>query len=162
MSLSKSSIKEYKKIKKGRRKLLPWWIKVFCWIFMLLGLLSVICLILGFTNIKPDLALYGFETNEPLSLYGLLIIAIGIFKGFTAFSLWFEKDFAIKLALLDATIGILLCVVSMLVLPFILEGSVVTIRLELLLLVPFLLKLNNIEKEWGLARRKKYANKQYL
>lgn len=131
-----------------RRKLLPWWVKMFCWIFILFGVLSVVCLILGFTSIKPDLAFYGFETNEPFSLIGLLVISVGIFKGITAFSLWFEKDNAIQLGKIDAVIGIVLCVISMLVLPFIQDGFNITLRLELALLIPFFIKLTKIQKKW--------------
>jgi hypothetical protein len=147
-NLTENTFEEFEKTKKRRRKLLPWWIKVFCWIFMLFGVLSFVCLILGFTNIKPGLAFYGFETNEPFSLYGLIVISIGLLKGFTAFSLWFEKDFAIKIGKIDAIIGIVLCGISMLVLPFFQEKSNVTIRLELALLIPYLIKLNKIQKEW--------------
>ncbi|MGE5943165.1 MAG: hypothetical protein ACM31G_02390 [Flavobacteriales bacterium] len=146
--LTESSFEEFDKIKKRRRKLLPWWIKMFCWIFMLFGLMSFICLILGFTNIKPDLAFYGFETNEPFSLNGLIVMSVGILKGFTAFALWFEKDYAIKIGKIDAVIGIALCVISMLVLPFLQEVFRFTLRLELALLIPFLMKLNKIQKEW--------------
>ncbi|SFC94563.1 hypothetical protein [Algibacter pectinivorans] len=135
-----------------RRKLLPWWVKGFCWLFMLFGVLSVVCLFLGFTNIKPDLSLYGFETNEPFSLFGLFVISIGILKGISAFSLWFEKDNAIKIGKIDAIIGIVLCVISMLVMPFFKDGFNITLRLELALLIPFLLKLNKIQKRWEFNR----------
>lgn len=146
-----SNFKEFEYTER-RRKLLPWWIKVFCWIFMLFGVLSVVCLVLGFTNIKPDLAFYGFETNEPFSLLGLLVISIGILKGIAAFSLWFEKDNAIKIGKIDAIVGIVLCVISMLILPFLQESSNITLRLELALLIPFLIKLNRIQKNWELNR----------
>ena len=146
--LIENSFEEFENVKKRRRKLLPWWIKVFCWIFMLFGLLSFVCLILGFTNIKPSLAFYGFETNEPFSLYGLVVISVGLLKGITAFALWFEKDFAIKIGKVDAIIGIVLCVISMLVLPFLHDEFKITIRLELALLIPYLIKLNKIDKEW--------------
>ncbi len=151
-SISKeNSFEEFENIKRRRRKMLPWWIKIFCWIFMLFGLLSLVCLILGFTNIKPALAFYGFETNEPFSLNGLIVIAVGVLKGFTAFALWFEKDFAIKIGKIDALIGIVLCGISMLVLPFIQDGFKMTIRLELVLLTLYLIKLNKIQKEWELT-----------
>jgi Trk-type K+ transport system membrane component len=133
---------------KRRRELLPWWIKLFCWFFMLFGIMAFVCLILGFTNIKPALAFYGFESNEPFSLNGMLVITVGILKGITAFALWFEKDFAIKLGKIDAIVGIIICGISMLILPFLNDGFNIQIRLELALLIPFLLKLNKIEKEW--------------
>lgn len=107
---------------------------------------------LGFTNIKPDLAFYGFETNEPFSLLGLLVISIVILKGIAAFSLWFEKDNAIKIGKTDAIVGIVLCVISMLILPFLQESSNITLRLELALLIPFLIKLNRIQKNWEFNR----------
>ncbi len=149
-NLTDNSFEEFENIKSRskRRKLLPWWIKVFCWIFMLFGFLSIVCLILGFTDIKPSLAFYGFETNELFSLTGLTIISVGTLKGFTAFSLWFEKDLGIKLGQIDAIIGIVLCGISMLVLPFLQDGYNLTIRLEIALLIPFLIKLNKIQKEW--------------
>ena len=143
---NQNSFEEFEKIK--RREMLPWWIKIFCWIFMLFGILSFVCLILGFTNIKPALAFYGFETNEPFSLYGLIVITVGILKGITAFALWFEKDFAIKIGKIDAIIGIILCGISMFILPFIQDGFTLTIRLELALLIPYLIKLNKIQNEW--------------
>lgn len=133
---------------KRRRALLPWWIKMFCWIFMLFGIMAFVSLLLGFTNIKPALAFYGFESNEPFSLDGMIVISVGIFKGITAFSLWFEKDFAIKFGKIDAMIGIVLCAIAMLVIPFLGDGFHLELRLELALLIPYLLKLTKIENEW--------------
>ncbi|WP_299778889.1 hypothetical protein [uncultured Formosa sp.] len=147
-NLTENSFEAFEKINTRRRQLLPWWIKVFCWIFMFFGLLSFVCLFLGFTNIKPDLAFYGFESNEPFSLNGLLVISVGVFKGFTAFLLWFESDIAIKIGKIDAIIGIVLCVISMLVLPFFQDGFNLTIRLEIALLIPFFITLNKIQKVW--------------
>ena len=134
--------------KKRRRALLPWWIKVFCLISMVFGILAFVCLILGFTNVKPALAFYGFESNEPFSLNGLIIIAAGILKGATAYSLWYEKDFAIKLGKIDAIIGIILCIITMLIIPSLTPGFHIQFRLELVLLIAFLWKLNQIEEEW--------------
>ena len=146
-NLEQDPFKEFE-IPTKRRKLLPWWIKFFCWFFMFFGLLAFACLILGFTNLKPDLAFYGFETNEPFSLYGLIIISVALLKGFAGYALWFEKDFAVKIGKIDALIGIALCAISMLVLPFFKENFGITIRLELALLIPYLIRLHRIQKEW--------------
>lgn len=131
-----------------RRDLLPWWIKLFSWLFMIFGGLTIISFFLGFTNIKPALAFYGFETNEPFSLIGILIISIGVLKGITAFSLWFEKDYAMKLGKIDSYIGIGITMFAMIGLPFILKNGEFTIRLELIFIVLFLLKLMKIEQKW--------------
>ena len=131
-----------------RRQLLPWWIKIFCWVFMVFGVLALGCLGLGLFGYTADLALYGVETDEPLAWTGLLIIVILGFKAVTAFALWFEKDYAIVLGKMDALIGIGLCLAHMIVLPFFIENFHVTIRLELVLLIPYLIKLNKIQDDW--------------
>ncbi len=146
-NLTERAFDEFEKTK-TRRQLLPWWIKVFCWIFMIFGVLAFGCLLLGFTEIKPDLAFYGLETNEPFSIVGITIIAIALFKAYVAFALWFERDDAIVMGKIDAIIGIVLCSTLMFVLPFIQDGYGFTLRLELVLLIPFLLKLNKIKKDW--------------
>jgi len=133
----------------SRRELLPLWIKIFCWIFMIMGVASIGCLIVGALGNTANLSLYGFETNEPLSLIGLFLVAIILFKAFTAFSLWFEKDYAIKLGKVDTILGIAICVASMLVIPYLQENSGFTIRLEIALLIPFYIKLNKIKEQWG-------------
>lgn len=132
-----------------RRSLLPIWIKIFCWIFMFFGLCALSCLIYGLFNNHVNLAFYGFETEKPISLIGIFIITIMIFKGFVAYSLWFEKENAINLAKIDTIVGITICVISMFVMPFIHEGSVFQIRLELLFLILFYRKIDNIEYEWA-------------
>lgn len=131
-----------------RRNLLPLWIKIFCWFFMLSGVMTIVCLVPGIFGIKPYLAFYGFKTNDVFSLNGLIVISVGILKGITAFSLWFEKDNAIKIAKIDTYIGLLLCGISMLVLPFFAEGIKISIRLEPALLIPFLMKMNKIQEKW--------------
>ena len=135
-----------------RRDLLPWWIKGFCWLFMAFGVASAVCLGLGFTDVNPRLAFYGFESHEPFSPSGLLVIVVGLLKGATAYALWFEKDAAVRLGRADALLGIALCVVSMLIVPFLADGFNVQIRLELALLIPYLLKLNAIRRPWEAQR----------
>ncbi len=131
-----------------RRNLLPLWIKIFCCFFMLWGVMAIGCLVLGIFRIQPDLAFYGFETNEVFSLNGIIVIGVGILKGITAYSLWFEKKYAIKLAKIDTYVGLLLCVISMLILPFFVDKFKSNLRLELTLLIPFLIKINNIQSQW--------------
>ena len=131
-----------------RRQLLPWWIKIFCWLFMILGAGCVVGLIVGALGYTFALSIYGFETQNPLSLMGILICLILLYKGFTAYSLWFEKDYAINISKIDAVCGIVLCVISMFIMPFLAEEFKITIRLELLLLIPYYMKLNRIEYEW--------------
>jgi len=141
-------LNQFEIVKPNRRQLLPWWMKFFCWLFMILGVAAIGCLLAGLFGIPESLALYGFETNQPFSLTGVIILIIAIFKGITAFSLWFEKDHAIILGTIDAITGIVLCVIFMVVLPYTIENFHATIRLELILLIPYLIKLKKIQPEW--------------
>lgn len=143
-----SQFEKFEKKEGNRRALLPVWIKAFCWIFMFAGAVSLIVLFFGIFGKNSDLSLYGFETNEPLSWIGISIIAAMFLKGFTAYSLWFERDNAIQLGKIDAILGILLCVISMILIPIFVENASVTLRLELVLLIPYYYKLENIKNAW--------------
>lgn len=145
---SENSFEEFEKPLIIRRKLLPWWIKTFCWIFMIMGVCAIGTLIASPFIPSFQLSIYGFETSTPLSGIGLFIIAILIFKGFAAYSLWFEKQNAMTIGKIDAIAGIIICAASMFIIPFISETSHFNFRLEILLLIPYYLKLNKIEYEW--------------
>jgi uncharacterized membrane protein (DUF2068 family) len=114
---------------------------------MVLGVVSFCGLIAGFFGFQFEMALYGLETNEPLSLIGLLICSEFIFKGIVSYGLWTEKSWAVNLAIIDAYISLAACVFSMIGLPFI--GYGLSIRLELALVIPYLLKLQKIQPQWN-------------
>ncbi|QGK74703.1 hypothetical protein [Flavobacterium sp. SLB02] len=142
-----SHFDEFDKAPVIRRKLLPWWIKTFCWIFMIMGLCAIASLVINLFIPNVNLSLYGFSSNTAFSGIGAFIIAIMIFKGFAAYSLWFEKPNAISIGKIDAICGVVICIVSMLALPFVNNGHFM-FRLEILLLVPYYMRLNKIEYEW--------------
>jgi hypothetical protein len=143
-----NQFEEFEKPSIIRRKLLPWWIKTFCWIFMLLGICAAGSLIGNLFTPNIDLSLYGFSSNSAYTGTGLFIIAIAAFKGFAAYSLWFEKPNAILIGKIDAVCGVVICIASMLILPFTTGDGHIQIRLEILLLIPYYTKLNKIEYEW--------------
>lgn len=144
-----SKFDEFDKPEIIRRKLLPWWIKTFCWIFMILGVCGLATLPFSYFTPNANLSIYGFSSNTALSGIGLFIIAIITFKAYAAYLLWFEKENAISIGKIDAIIGIVICGASMFVLPFVNnENGHFSLRLELILLIPFYLKLNKIEYEW--------------
>jgi hypothetical protein len=133
-----------------RRKLLPWWIKFFVWVFMAGGVLAVLGVILGLTtNIPFQMALYGLSTHNPASLTGLFLTALFFIKGVVSYGLWVEKNWAIDVAQADAVLGIVICTVVMFM-PFIDSdnGFRMNFRLELALLIPYLIKLRNIKPQW--------------
>jgi hypothetical protein len=133
-----------------RRDLLPNWIKFFTWLFMIFGTLAPIGLIAGLFGANFSLALFGFETTEPLSLVGLGLTFLFALKGFVAYSLWMEKDWAIQIAEIDAYLCIAICVLSMIFFPFSYTENSYSfkLRIELFLIIPYLLKLRKIKLVW--------------
>lgn len=144
----KGQFDEFEKPEIIRRKLLPWWIKVFCWIFMLMSVGAIASLITNLFVPNVNLSLYGFSTNTAYSGIGLFIIAVMLLKAFAAYSLWFEKSNAITIAKIDAIVGIAICIASLFILPFSTADGHFSLRLEILLLIPYYWKINKIEYEW--------------
>ncbi|WP_289658312.1 hypothetical protein [Flavobacterium panacagri] len=144
----KSKFDEFDKPVVIRRKLLPWWIKVFCWIFMIMGVCAVGSLITNLFVPSVNLSLYGFSADRAYSGTGLFIISVMLLKAFAAYSLWFEKPNAIMIAKIDAVVGIAICIASLFILPFSVGNGHFSLRLEILLLIPYYLKVNKIEYEW--------------
>jgi len=135
--------------KHKKRALLPWWIKVFIWIFLLFGVVAPIGLIVGLAGFTYPIALYGVETNDPLSLVGIGLMLIFLIKGVTAYGLWTEKNWALDLGQIDAILGIVICILVMIGLQ--LPGGhrfSSSFRLEIFLLIPFLLKLRDLKRVW--------------
>jgi len=137
-----------------RRKLLPWWIKTFCWIFMITGSLVGISFIIGIFGLTVDLSLYGLKTNQPFSLIGTTILVLFSLKGFAAYGLWYEKDWAIIVAKIDAAIGIAICFLLTFITPGQTENNgmfikyTFSLRAELILLIPYLIKISVIKDAW--------------
>ena len=133
-----------------RRDLLPKWIKFFTWLFMIFGAMASIGFIAGILGANFSLSLFGFETTEPLSLVGLGLIFLFVLKGIVAYSLWMEKDWAVQIAEIDAYLSIAICILSMIFFPFTEteNGYSFKLRIELFLIIPYLLKLRKIKLDW--------------
>lgn len=131
-----------------RRNLLPTWIKVFLWIFLIAGSISAILLVAGSLLTHVSLSIYGINANHPYSTTGLLICLLFLFKGIVAYGLWFEQDWAPQAAIIDAIIGIAVCLLMMAIIPFVNQTISFTIRLELIPLYFYLKKMQSIKKTW--------------
>jgi maltodextrin utilization protein YvdJ len=57
-----------------RRKLLPWWVIGFIWLFLLGFLLIPVGIIMGLLNYNFEISLLGLSTNQPISLIGMFLI----------------------------------------------------------------------------------------
>ncbi|WP_396212523.1 hypothetical protein [Flavobacterium sp.] len=143
--MKKNEFDEFERNSKIRRRnLLPWWIKFFCWLFMFTSVLAIVRVILSYFYIYSDFEFYGLNANDGL-LNTLIVFIVFTLHGLTGYSLWFEKGYGIVLAKVDAIFGILVCVYTMF-LGY--QIGNLTFRLELVLLVLFLIKLIKIKPYW--------------
>ncbi|AZA55098.1 hypothetical protein [Chryseobacterium sp. G0201] len=131
-----------------RRSLLPVWIKIFTWFFLIGGAIAVLILICGSFLTNISLSLYGIQTQHPYTLTGFLISILFIFKGIVAYGLWFEQQWAPKAAIIDAIVGIIICGIMMFIIPFTVSNISFTLRLELIPLYFYLIKMQKIKKSW--------------
>jgi hypothetical protein len=136
-----------------RRVLIPTWIKIFIWIFLILGAFSIPVFIFGLLGGNTNLQLYGYSASDSLSAIGIALFLLFLLKGIVAYALWFEKDWAINLGLIDAAIGIVICITSMFGISFMPghPGSF-NFKLEIVFLVPYLIKLSRMDAQWRRAR----------
>jgi hypothetical protein len=130
-----------------RKKMLPLWIKIFAWIFLICGFFLPVVVILGLAGYSAQQSLYGLESKDPFSLTGIAITLLFTLKAITAFGLLKEKDWAIKLGMADGATGVVICVLLML-LPVVSRDATFSFRLELVALIPYFLKLQKIKTEW--------------
>ena len=80
-------------------------------------------------------------------MIGIIVTVLFIIKGITAFGLLKEKDWAIKIGIADAIVGIIICTLVMLY-PIINPDAKFSLRLELAALIPYFLKLLKIKTQW--------------
>jgi len=115
-----------------RRNLLPVWIKIFVWFFMIGGTISALLLGIGPFVREFKTSIYGIEATHTYTFYGLLTSCLLIYKGIVAYGLWFEQKWAPQAAIVDAIVGIAVCTIMMIT-PFISpDTNSFTLRLELI------------------------------
>jgi len=129
-----------------RTSLLPVWIKVFAWIFGILGLFAPVAFIIGLFAGHLGASIYGIEATSAASPLALLVLLIFVLKTTVAFGLLRSKSWGVKLGILDAVTGIIICCLVMLYSVNVLSDF--TFRLEIILLIPYLVKLLKIRSDW--------------
>jgi hypothetical protein len=140
----------FRKRTKYRRNLLPLWIKIFIWIFLSTGIIVPVFLLLEAFGLPSQLAIYGLESSDMTSLLGLSLTGIFILKGIVAYGLWFGKDWAIIFGQIDGIIGIVFCVILTMI-PICNRDTGFypgDIRIEIFIIIPYLIKITKIKKEW--------------
>lgn len=136
-----------------RKKMLPSWIKFFAWMFLVMGIVAPIVIVMGLMGWPATISLFGFSTNEPFSFTGIVLTLVYILKAATGYGLVTQKNWAVKLALVDGIISLLLCILHLLG-----GGAVSTeasgsftfnrINLEIVIIIPYIYKMWKIKDEW--------------
>lgn len=140
-----------------KRDLLPLWMKIFIWLFLIIGTFAIITRILSifgidyWINTNGEKTIYGMETTENYSILSIFISSLIIYKGVVAFGMWTEKKWAINAGIIDAGVGIVICIIMMFIEPIFLKGEKYNInfRFELIFLLPYLIKCMKIKEKWS-------------
>ena len=129
-----------------RKELLPKWIIVFSWIFIILSFTFPIGILFDLLDFRFHISLYGFKTFKALSSKGVLLCFLLLLKSIVGFGLIKRKDWAIKAALLDGAVGILICAYALFLTIKGAEG--VQYQIDLLFLIPYFIKMLKIQQRW--------------
>ena len=132
----------------ARKALIPLWIKIFGWLFIVMGalvpFLYIGSLIFGFS---ASYAMFGLEyEGNAKALMPLVISTVILINGLCAYGLIFGKDWGLSACIVFGYIGLALTLGSMLF-EVIFNGSMM-IRLEPIIQIPYLVKLNRLKTQW--------------
>lgn len=132
---------------------IPKWIKAFGWFFIVAAIAAPLTpFILSYLN--QPVGRYGIfgvsYQGAPDSPIALLILSVWIALGVAAFGLLFHKSWGVNACLIMAYISIAICIFTM-AYSFIninaSRNSQITLRLELLILIPYLKWLHKVKSE---------------
>lgn len=128
-----------------RRELLPFWIKVFIWIFIIGAVVIVGVVIAAIWSNYIPVSLYGLRTEYIDTDIGLFLAFIFLLKGVVSIALWRNWSKAIDLALFDAILGI---VITIYVSLSSIGSSQINLRLEIFVLIYYLYCLIKVRHKW--------------
>ncbi|MGA4606301.1 hypothetical protein [Pseudoalteromonas maricaloris] len=127
--------------KEYRKALVPTWIKVFGWIFIVMGaLVPFFYLTSLFFGFSASYMMFGLEYEGPaFALMPLSISTIILINGICAYGLLFGKEWGLNACLVFGYIGLFITIATMFI------GSGLVIRLEPIIQIPYLIKLHKIK-----------------
>lgn len=129
-----------------RRKLLPWWVLAFTWLFIATSAIIPVGIVIGLLGYDFSLSLLGLSTTHPFTLVGAVVMLVFLLKGITGLGLWTEKTRAVRLAKFDAITSIVICLGVMAYALF--ENKSFSFRLELIVLFFYYFKMTKIQYDW--------------
>ena len=132
-----------------RKRLVPTWIKVFGWLFIIMGASIPVLPILAHQLGQPaSYTMFGLSyVGSPFHPMALLISAIILSLAVSAYGLLFGRSWGLKACLATGYLGVAICIFTTLYAIFVL-GSF-TLRLEFLIQIPYLMRLHKIKPYWN-------------
>lgn len=132
-----------------RKQLIPIWIKMFGWLFIISGSLVPLYVIYGaVTGVEGTFGLYGLEgTGSVTSPLPIAIMLLFVAHAVCAYGLLFGKSWGVNACIALAYISVLLCLVPTII--EIARHSSLFFRLELIILIPYLVKLHKMLPGWN-------------
>lgn len=131
-----------------RKTLIPLWIKIFGWLFILFGVGVPITAIYSLATGMPmhymlfGLSVYG-SIGSPMAIFLMvLFIALAI----SAYGLLFGRAWGLTFCLMLGYISLAICIATTII--ALITQSGVNIRLEIIILIPYLIRLHKIKDEW--------------
>jgi hypothetical protein len=136
-----------------RKDLLPKWVRFFCWIFLVAGVLTPVLPMVGlFSSMQARFSLFGWEHfGSPLDLYSLLITAYLVLSGMAAFGLLWGKRWGWAAGMTVGILGLTLALGYMVVHSPLVEskgGYGFRFRLEPFFQIPFIVVLWRRRSSW--------------
>ena len=131
-----------------RQQLLPLWIKIFGWLFILLGALVPVLLVASmFVTIKASFNIFGVQIEDDAQAGVAMVVALMfIANAVCAYGLLFGKDWGLSACLIAGYVGVAMAIATIIGQAFS-EGTV-RLRLELIIQIFFLIKLHKIKPFW--------------
>ena len=132
----------------SRKKLIPLWIKIFGWIFIVMGVsVPVLSIVTAALDQPATFEIFGLgHRGSPFHPMALLISAIVLSLAASAYGLLFGRPWGLKACLITGYGGVAICLGTMAY--SVISQGTVTVRLELLLQFPYLQKLHKLKPLW--------------
>ncbi|WP_435247343.1 hypothetical protein ACMAZD_11635 [Vibrio sp. nBUS_14] len=133
----------------SRLKLLPMWIKVIGWIFIVLGVVSSLAIITKVIGIEAEFSLeiFGliYDGSQSNALFSL-VTGLYLFFSISAYGLVRGKNWGLSACIVNGYIGIVVCL-FVTISSF--SSEYINLRLEPIIQVIYLWKLHKIKDQWS-------------
>ena len=132
----------------ARKAQVPLWIKIFGWLFIVMAALAPLfylsALMFGFS---APYTMFGLEYEGNAKAFMPLVIStLIVINGVCAYGLLFAKDWGLTACIVFGYIGLLLNIATMLL--DMMFNSSMMIRLDLIIQIPYLIKLHRLKAHW--------------